>query len=104
LSDAPSGATAFLMLGISSTTWQGITLPLSLAPFGFPMCSLYTSIEIARPVVAGSDGIRRGYAECTLPLPLTTGVPQFTVNGQWMVLGNGAFVPGGVSGGLAWQY
>lgn len=104
LSHAPPAANALLLLGISSTSWQGNPLPLALDPFGFPGCALATSVEVLRPVITGTHGIDHGYAMCELPLPLAMGAPQATVYGQWLVLGAGPFAPGGLSAALSWQY
>ena len=47
-------ATLVQTLGSSRATWQGVPLPLSLAPFGAPGCSVYNDIAIQ--IGARADG------------------------------------------------
>ena len=101
LSNAPPMAPATLLLGFSSTTWLGMTLPLSATPFGFPGCNLYTSVEFAVPRLTGATGINTGYATFAVNVPLAFEGASFTVHGQWLVLGSGATAPGALSGALS---
>jgi hypothetical protein len=52
---APS-TVALLVLGFSDTWWNGIPLPLSLAPFGAPGCSLLVDNAIGSVLVTDSAG------------------------------------------------
>jgi hypothetical protein len=63
LNNLPADA-ALLLLGFSNTSCPLAPLPLGLAAFGMPGCTLYTSVEIAT-LVAGSGG----RAEQTLAIP-----------------------------------
>ena len=104
LSGAPAGTIAYCILGLSSTSWLGLSLPYPLDSLGFLGCTLQTSIEIALPRTTGVGGIDRGYASLPLQLPLATGAPQITLYGQWLVLGSGPLAPGGATGGLTWSH
>jgi hypothetical protein len=101
LSEAPSGTSALLLLGLSSTTWVGQPLPLPIA--GFPGCSLGVSIDAVVAKVTGTDGNNAGYTSFHLPLPLS-GPLGVTLYGQWLVLGHGPTWPGGTTGALSWQH
>ncbi|HEX6810537.1 MAG TPA: hypothetical protein VF384_02835 [Planctomycetota bacterium] len=52
---APS-TVALLLFGFSSTWWSGIPLPLSLAPFGAPGCSLLVENAISSVVLTDGAG------------------------------------------------
>lgn len=43
------GRPAFAIFGASRATWNGLPLPLDLAPLGMPGCALATSAEIVMP-------------------------------------------------------
>jgi len=103
LSGAPPAAPALLLLGTSSTSWQGQALPLSLAPLGLVGCQLQTSVEVAVPVVTGTLGIERGYAFVNVPAPLGAGF-GVALYGQWLVLDGDARAPGAMSGALSWTH
>ena len=97
---------AFLLIGISSSTWNGAPLPLPLSgePFGLAGCSLYTSIEVAAAVHTGTTGNNAGYAFVDLPLPIAAGAPQLTLNGQWLVMDPSGTGPAAMSNGLTWGH
>lgn len=50
-----------LLLGLSSTAWGGLPLPLRLDGLGFLGCSLYGSVEASAPVVLSPPGPNGGY-------------------------------------------
>jgi hypothetical protein len=103
LSNAPPAAPAFLLIGFSKTSWNGIPLPLALDALGFPGCRLFTSIELIAGVTTGTDGNARGYASVDLPLPLAAQGPV-SAYGQWLVLGQGQTWPGALSAALEWRH
>ena len=104
LSNAPPGAPALLLLGLSSTQLGPLPLPLALTSYGFPGCQLLSSADVALPVTTGVQGTSAGYAFCDIALPLGGSGPRtFAVYGQWLCLGQGATWPGGVSAALAWR-
>ncbi|MEZ5966025.1 MAG: hypothetical protein R3F56_19470 [Planctomycetota bacterium] len=70
------------LVGFSSTQWGGIPLPLDLAAFGLPGCSLYTSIELTQTGVVDPFG----YAVWTLPIPNNPALVGGILNCQTMVL------------------
>lgn len=87
LSSAPPAAYAALALGLSRTQWNGVSLPFSLAGFGFPGCSLLTSADVLSTVRTGTVGLDAGYASLDLPLPLVPPAQQtFVLHRQWLVL------------------
>jgi hypothetical protein len=105
LSSAPTGAFAFLLLGVSTTQYAGVPLPAAMDPFGLPGCALRTSIEAVYTGIAGSIGTGRGHMQLDLPLPVRTatlgGIP---LSAQWLVLGMGQEFPGGMSQALRWVH
>jgi hypothetical protein len=61
----PAGASAaILLLGLSSSAWGNVALPLDLAAFGMPGCSLAISVENAAPLNASGGTARRSFAVC----------------------------------------
>jgi hypothetical protein len=87
VSGAPAGALAFLLLGSSDAMFGAFRLPLDLGAFGWPGCTLYTSVDAILPVTTGTAGLGRGYGCADVPLevaPQGPGtVPLFA---QWKVL------------------
>lgn len=61
---------AFLIVGLSNTTWNGIPLPFDLTPFGFTNCPLQVSVDLV--VAAAING--SGTATWPLPLPDNRGL------------------------------
>jgi hypothetical protein len=49
-----AASTAQVWLGVSSTTWNGLTLPYDLAPYGVPGCALNVSLDA--PLYQGPPG------------------------------------------------
>lgn len=104
LSDAPPNAPAILMLGLSTTHIHGIPLPLALDPLGFANCSLRTSIDAHFLAVTGAAGQDAGYARLDVPHPVpTSGQGLWTLAGRWVVLGQGAEFPGGLTQVVTWR-
>ncbi len=101
LRNAPAGTPAALLLGLSSTSWNGLTLPYSLSALGLPACNLYTSVELALPVKTGTTLRNQGYASLTVPLPLSTSGVGMPIHGQWFV---GEPQGLGLTGALSWPY
>jgi hypothetical protein len=81
LSNAPPATAATLLVGVSTSAWQGLPLPLSLAGVGLPGCTLYTSVDATLGVVTGTTGNDRGYAFVDVP-------SDANLNAQWLVLGS----------------
>lgn len=103
LSNAPPNTAALFLVGLSNTAWLGNPLPLGLGPLGLPGCNLFTSIDVAPPVLTGTTSVNAGYAFYDIPIPLGAG-RQITLNGQWLVANPGATTLGALSGGLSWQH
>lgn len=72
---------AVLQLGISSSLWSGLPLPLDLTPFGAPGCSLLTGPALTVVTVVDAAG----KAQINLPIPASPELlgAQFYV--QWLV-------------------
>lgn len=105
LSQAPAGAPAVLMLGLSTNQILGVPLPLALDSLGLPGCSLLTSIDAHHLLVAGTSGMDAGYARVDLPQRLPVSGPGwYSISAQWLVLGTGSESPGGVSQALTWRW
>ncbi|MEZ5965542.1 MAG: hypothetical protein R3F56_17035 [Planctomycetota bacterium] len=104
LSEAPAGAPAVLLAGLSNQAWGGIPLPLKLEPWGFTGCALATSVLATVPLTAGRSPPRVGYVCVDLPLPVTGSVSPRMVHVQWLVLGVGSEAPGALSAALGWPY
>jgi len=90
------GSAGIVLLGISSSSFAGIPLPLSLTPFGIAGCSLYTDL-----VVTGTALVSGGAASLPLPIPASPALAGARLTSQWLLLDSAA--PGGVrlSGGGA---
>ncbi len=104
LSDAPPSSPAVLLIGLSTTQFAGLPLPLSVDGLGFPGCFLRTSIDAQLLVVTGSFGQAAGYARIDLPHPVpVSGSGMWSLSAQWVVMGLGAQYPGGTSQVAAWR-
>jgi hypothetical protein len=102
LSGGEPGGTGVFVAGLSRTSWLGWPLPFPLAPFGFPNCSLFTSVEVAIPIPLGTGGLSAGYGAVDIPLALTaTGT---ALHGQWLVLRAQTNTPGGASDVMRWRH
>ncbi|MFO1076280.1 MAG: kelch repeat-containing protein [Planctomycetota bacterium] len=72
----PGTALPFVVAGLSTTAWVGGALPFSLAPYGFPACSLLVSNEsqtfalgplsLTVPNATGFLGVRLNYQAAAL--------------------------------------
>lgn len=101
---APPAAHVALVLGLSRNQWGNTSLPYSLAPWGIPGCSLFTSIELFAKTTCGTGGLDRGFAAVDIPLPLVLpGAESLVVHGQWLVLDPGT-LGFGVSDALLWRH
>jgi len=104
LSRAPAGAPAVLLLGLSTSQFLGVPLPLPIDVFGFPGCLLRTSIDAQLLAVTGATGQDAGYTRIDLPHPIpASGQGMWTLAGQWVVLGLGSQFPGGVTQAITWR-
>ena len=65
LTAGPKSSAAVLQIGLSKTAWGPFTLPLSLAPFGAPGCSIYNDPLIGLVVAVNSSGT----AGVNVPIP-----------------------------------
>jgi hypothetical protein len=84
LSKVPPGATAALVLGLSSTQFGSIPLPWQISQPLMPGCYLLASIDVLVTVVttAASPGVGRAIQ----PLALPVGSEGLTFHAQWGVI------------------
>ena len=78
----------FLTLGVSTGTWAGTPLPMSLAPFGMHGCTLYVE-----PLVNISLANNGGQASWSLVLPSSSGLLGVNLYAQGFVLNNATSPP-----------
>ncbi len=84
LSRVAPGLPAFLALGFSATTWQGLVLPFDLTPSGLAGCSLSVAPNLMFQTTTVPVGPGLGAATVQVPVPIALiGVPTFA---QWLVL------------------
>jgi hypothetical protein len=57
-SNLPALQTAFLQIGASRMSWNGVALPMSLGQIGMPGCSLYVSPDVFVPLVNLTGSVR----------------------------------------------
>ncbi|MBL8895998.1 MAG: hypothetical protein JNM84_00140 [Planctomycetes bacterium] len=81
IAPTPQLAPSMLWLGISSTLWNGIALPLDLSPFGSSGCSLFASIDAE--LHANSSGTT---ASASALVPVNTAFLGATVYAQSLVI------------------
>ena len=96
LSNLPGINPAFLILGLSNTKWLSTVLPMSLAAFGAPGCSLLVSGDISIGVVNYFGAATKGF-----PIPVEPSLVGLHVYFQGYVEDPGANIFGvAVSNGL----
>ncbi len=89
-------SSAQLVLGSSATTWNGTPLPLDLAGFGMPGCTLRTSIDAQ--FVRQAQGIsHKGWSRVETTIPNDPRLRGATFYAQWLVFGQDAVGPYGVT-------
>lgn len=79
LSGAPANALALLVIGFSTTSWNSLPLPLSLASFGFPGCDLNVSSDNNLFLLTDPNGA----ASYSVNL---SGLPTIDLYWQWAAL------------------
>jgi hypothetical protein len=85
VSRVPAGAPAGLVLGTSSTSWNGLPLPLDLTFLGMPGCLLRVAPDHVH--CATTQGIPgRGHATFEAVVPNESAVRGTTLFAQWLVL------------------
>ena len=89
LTDAAPNAPAWLILGISNTSWAGGALPQVMGAIGAPNARLFVSPDFLFSVTTDAEG------NASLPLPIPASFPFFTFYAQWIVSDTGAPNPGG---------
>ena len=100
--DANPGSAALLAVGVSRTSFGAVQLPLSLDPFGFRGCKLFTSIDVVLATTTGSAGLAKGYASLDLPISLAA-TGKVTLHAQWRSVGTGTLLPGSISDAISWR-
>lgn len=56
LANAPANGIAVLVIGLSSTSWSGIPLPLPLASIGYLGCDLLVSLDLTQAAITSPVG------------------------------------------------
>lgn len=79
LAGAPANAFTLLTIGFNATSWNGLPLPLSLQPFGYPGCSLNVAADVNLFLQTDPNGA----ASYTANL---SGVPSLDLWWQWATL------------------
>jgi hypothetical protein len=84
----PPGLTGFGVLGQlgHGSSWNGVPLPLDLAPFGAPGCRWSVSLELVVPLI----GITAGYRWPTFPIPNDPSLASAMLLEQGVLLDPGA--------------
>lgn len=77
-----AGSIAALIIGDSNTVYSGLPLPLSLAPFGAPACSLLCSVGATFTAPIDSAG----RATITLVMPPNPALAGYPFFDQWFCL------------------
>lgn len=80
VSDLPTGAPALMMVGVSNTTFGGLSLPLSLDALGVTGCFLLQ--DIALEATGGCAALSPTKARYTLPIPVNHQLVGFTCHLQ----------------------
>src|SRR5262245_24380750 len=85
LTGALPGTTAILVAGFSFLSWNGIPLPIDLAPAGSPGCALFVSGEFLFAVSTAGAGPGFGVAWLPLPVPANPALAGTILHFQWYV-------------------
>lgn len=86
LGSAAPGALAWCVGSLASTSsFQGLALPISMDPLGFAGCQLQVAIDVSIGTLVGNARDDTGYAAIDLPWPMT-GVGGLHLAAQWLVL------------------
>ena len=97
LTNGPPNQVAALVLGLDSSSYLGLTLPLEMAPLGAPGCRFWHSWELFLPAVL-TDGLGASSFTLQFPNQPLTGVRLYAT---WLCLDLSAnafgFVPSGFS-------
>ncbi|MFO1077331.1 MAG: hypothetical protein U1E73_06345 [Planctomycetota bacterium] len=79
LAGGPPSSLALLTVGFNDTSWNGLPLPLSLAPFGYPGCALNVAADVNLFLLTDANG----EASYTINI---AGVPSLDLYWQWAAL------------------
>jgi hypothetical protein len=91
------GQPALLILGASSSSWNGIALPLELSSFGMPRCEAHVSPEVLISRVTQRVRPGEGWASVGFTVPNDAGLAQQSIYAQWLVLDPGTPTPIGAT-------
>jgi len=81
LTYARPSSTAFMLLGVSNSSWLGFGLPFNLTPFGAPNCFLRISGDVVSNVPVGATGT----GSFTLPIANNVGFIDAVIFAQYLV-------------------
>ena len=103
LSKAAPAAPAILFLGLSNSAWGPTPLPLDLAPFGMPGCSLLAAADFAFPFVTYPVPPAPGRASMEWTIPGNPSLVGGQVFCQWIVLGGPGLAGSALTRGVRLQ-
>ena len=86
LQNAPASSPVSMNLGFSTTSWNGIPLPLNLAIIGAPGCLIYTDAMISLATATGAAGM----AQVTVDIPAEAALVGIDAHTQFLVPDAGA--------------
>ncbi len=101
VSNALGGTVAVLITGFSASSYQGVPLPMNLAPLGVPGCFLLVSPDLLSGAGTTGSGAGSGSATTGIPIPPIAGLLGASAYFQWYVVDPGpSILPGAMSEGL----
>lgn len=82
---AGPGLPAVTFIGLNDLTWGGFTLPIDLAPFGFPGCRIWTDLTVGLLGQTDPSGVL-GRVAVQLPIPFNPNLAGVRLYSQDFVL------------------
>lgn len=92
LSRTVGGARALLILGLSSSSWGNMNLPVDLGPIGMPGCLLRVSVDSVSGVTTAGPRAK-GRATVPVDVPADPALRGRSFHAQWLVLDLNGPVP-----------
>lgn len=100
LSRVPHDASTLLLLGTSSQSWLGLSLPIDLAALGLPGCPLLVAPDVVVPLHTGGPDAGPAFISWPLAIPEVQGLQGASFYAQFLVLDEGNRGRGAVTRGL----
>jgi hypothetical protein len=80
------GLPAVLLVGTDTTSWLGLPLPLDLALFGLPGCTLYQNAQVQFTFLTTGSGPSGGVAKVPVVLPNDPQLYDAEIPLQWVIV------------------